>query len=254
MSHNSDDLSFAGKWSTETLDGHLCYIYEPPQVAHNFTAIYLHGVHLGKLQDHPIFATEFDRHQLRVVAPVTQRSWWTNRICSEFDSRYSAEVFLLQQVLPWMEQRFQVRPPQIGLLGTSMGGQGALRFAYKFPDRFPVVAAIAPAIDYHLWLKQGDPVLQEMYESTEAARQDTALLHIHPLNWPRHQFYCADPQDHEWFDGADRLRMKLNSLGVPFECDLETRAGGHGYVYYEHMAPRAIEFIAQRLQRERMRI
>ena len=23
--------------------------------------------------------------------------------------------------------------------------------------------------------------------------------------------------------------MKLSSLGVPFECDLETEAGGHGF-------------------------
>jgi len=244
----------AGRWVEDQIDGHLCYVYEPPSVTENFTVLYLHGVHLGRLQDHPVFAAHFDRYQLRVVAPVTQRSWWTDRICGEFDQRYSAEQFLMRMVLPWMETRYDVRPPRLALLGTSMGGQGALRLSYKYPHLFPVVAAISPAIDYHQWWRQGDPILQEMYESSESARQDTVLLHIHPLNWPRNQFFCCDPTDDEWYDGNDRLRMKLASLGVPFDCDLETIAGGHGYQYYERMAPTAIEYISQRLQRERQRV
>jgi len=48
--------------------------------------------------------------------------------------------------------------------------------------------------------------------------------------------------------------MKLSSLGVPFECDLETEAGGHSFEYACHMAPRAIGFIAQRLEQERLRV
>ena len=244
----------AGTWREDTLDGHPVYIYEPSEIAHQFTVLYLHGVHLGRLQDHPIFARHFERYGLRVVAPVTQRSWWTDRICAEFDSRYSAEQFVVRFVLPWIASEFGAQPPSVGLLGTSMGGQGALRLAYKYPQQFPVVAAISPAIDYHLWHKQGDEALLAMYDSAEQARQDTAILHVHPLNWPRHQFFCADPTDVEWYDGSDRLRMKLGSLGVPFEADLDTVAGGHGYVYYEHMAERAVTFIAERLEQERRRI
>jgi hypothetical protein len=48
--------------------------------------------------------------------------------------------------------------------------------------------------------------------------------------------------------------MKLASLGVPFECDLETEAGGHSFAYASHMAPRAIGFIAKRLEQERLRV
>ena len=84
--------------------------------------------------------------------------------------------------------------------------------------------------------------------------QDSWLLHIHPLNWPRHQFFCCDPADYPWADSADRLRMKLSSLGVPFESDLETQAGGHGFTYYNAMAPKAMNFIAEALDRERLRI
>ena len=141
----------------------------------------------------------------------------------------------------------------IGLFGTSMGGQGALRMAYKHPQLFPVVAAIAPAVDYqHLF--EEDEVLQAMYPDRETVRQDTALLHVHPLNWPKHQFFCCDPEDFRWHDSADRLRMKLWSLGVPHECDLETTGGGHSFDYYNSMAPQCISFVAHALDCERRRL
>jgi S-formylglutathione hydrolase FrmB len=244
-----------GRWQTETVAGHACHVYEPAVPSkHGYTVLYLHGVHLGLLHDHPTFGELFEKYGLRAVCPVTERSWWTDRICEEFDPEISAEAYLHREVLPYIERRWSVRPPRIALLGTSMGGQGVLRQAYKFPDVFPVVAAISPAIDYHRRYDEGDETLRQMYSSSEEARQDTAILHIHPLNWPRHQWFCCDPADETWWDSADRLRMKLWSLGVPHECDLETTGGGHGFEYYDRMAPAAIEFLVDRLDRERLRI
>ena len=245
----------AGTWSEISLDGHLCDIFEPSTPsARNQVVIYLHGVHLGRLHDKTVFTDLFERNGLRVICPMTQRSWWTDRSCSEFSEEYTAEQFLLRFVLPEIADRWSAKPPQIALLGTSMGGQGALRFSYKYPDLFPVVSAISPAIDYQLRMHDGDEVLAAMYEDPEAARQDTALLHIHPLNWPRHQFFCCDPTDKTWFASADRLHMKLYSLGVPHSHDLETSAGGHSFDYYASMAPRAISFIADALEQEYVRL
>jgi hypothetical protein len=48
--------------------------------------------------------------------------------------------------------------------------------------------------------------------------------------------------------------MKLGSLGVPFESDLETVGGGHGFGYYSIMAEKAVSFIADALDSERLRI
>ncbi|HTN77644.1 MAG TPA: alpha/beta hydrolase-fold protein [Pirellulaceae bacterium] len=242
-------------WSEITVGGHPCDLFEPQvRHAHGFVLIYLHGVHLNRLHDKPAFVAEFERHGLPVVCPVTNRSWWTDRICHDFDPTITAEQHLLRNVLPWIAERLGASPPQIGLLGTSMGGQGALRFAYKHPNTFPVVAAISPAIDYHLRYDEGDATIPQMYPDKEAARQDTALLHIHPLNWPRHQYFCCDPEDYRWHTAADRLRMKLWSLGVPHEHDLTTTGGGHSFEYYGLMAPKAIDFLVERLERERLRV
>ncbi len=129
-----------------------------------------------------------------------------------------------------------------------------LRLAFKHPGKFPVVAAISPAIDYHLRWNEGDETLPQMYADAEAVRQDTATLHVHPLNWPRNLWFCCDPNDYRWHESADRLRMKLAALGIPHEYDLETTAGGHGFEYYNAMAVRAVGFLAERLEKERRRV
>ena len=198
---------------------------------------------------------EFARHGLRVIEPITGLSWWTDRPWTGFDPKITAERYVLDRIVPFVAEHWNARPPQLALLGVSMGGQGALRMAYKYPNIFPTVAAISPAVDFQKRIDEGiDPGLDEMYRDAEDARQDTATLHIHPLNWPRNQFFCCDPTDYRWHESVDRLRMKLWSLGVPFECDLETIAGGHSFEYASHMAPRAIGFLAERLERERLRV
>jgi S-formylglutathione hydrolase FrmB len=48
--------------------------------------------------------------------------------------------------------------------------------------------------------------------------------------------------------------MKLNALGIPHERDLTTTGGGHSFDYYNQMAPQAIGFLADRLEREDRRV
>ena len=245
-----------GNWSQVRVAGHLCDIFEPTQRhAQGHALIYLHGVHLARLDENETYTRLFEDHGLCVCAPHTARSWWTNKICAEFDPSITAERHLLDNVLPYARERWQRSASGIGLLGTSMGAQGALRFAFKYPQFFPVVAALAPAIDYQQrYYDEDEETIPLMYPDPEAVRQDTATLHVHPLNWPRNMWFCSDPQDERWHESAQRLQMKLYSLGIPHDCDLQTSAGGHGWAYYNHMAPRAVGFLVERLERERLRV
>jgi S-formylglutathione hydrolase len=134
-----------------------------------------------------------------------------------------------------------------------MGGQAALRLAFKHPERFPVVAALAPALEYHELHGQGSP-LDEQYDSKEQCRQDTAAMHVQPGRTPPHLFFACDPDDEFWFRGGDRLREKLVALGVEHEADLTTRAGGHTWSYFNHMAERALRFAVAGLERQALRL
>jgi S-formylglutathione hydrolase len=243
-----------GIWHGITIAGKQADVYEPPQHERpRFGILHLHGIGLETLRDRQAFTKVFDELQLVCVCPHGQRSWWADRICSEFDAKITPERYLLDSVLPYFRQRWSLGPRSIGVQGISMGGQGALRLAFKHAQLFPVAAAISAALDYHELYGLVSP-LDEMYDSKEQCRQDTALMHVPPFNYPPHLFFCIDPDDDLWYRGNDRLDEKLSALGIPHSCDLTTRAGGHSWEYFNHMAERTIRFVYAGLDEESRRL
>ncbi|HVS37457.1 MAG TPA: alpha/beta hydrolase-fold protein [Gemmataceae bacterium] len=242
-----------GIWSTAEFAGKTADLYDPPgQDSPRFGVLHLHGVGLHTLRDRPAFTRFFDEFRMACICPHGGRCWWANRICSEFDSAISPERHLLENTLPAFGGRWGLAPPAVGLLGVGMGGQGALRLAFKHPHLFPVVAAIAPSIEYHELYGHGTPI-DALYDSKEQCRQDTAPMHVHPSRFPLHQFFCSAPDD-PWNRGADRLHEKLSALGVEHDCDLETRAGGFSWRYFNHMAERALRFLNAGLEEQSRRL
>jgi esterase/lipase superfamily enzyme len=242
------------KWSRVEIGGKAADVYEPPGPGRpRFAVLHLHGVGLETLHDRPAFTRLFEDLNLACVCPHGQRSWWGDRICTEFDARITPERYLLDQVLPFFRARWNLAPPSIGLQGISMGGQGALRLAFKHPELFPVVAGIASALDFHDLYGEGTP-LDALYDSKEACRQDTAILHLHPTRYPPHIFLCVDPDDERWFRGNDRLHEKLNALGIAHQIDFTTRAGGHSWDYFNHMAGRVERFVLAGMEQESRRL
>ena len=243
-----------GAWTRLDIGGKPADVYDlAAAIKPRFGVLYLHGYGLETLVARPAFTRLFDELRLVCVCPHGRRSWWADRICTEFDPLMTPERHLLQSVVPFFDERWGIAPRGIGLTGISMGGQGALRLAFKYPHMFPVVAAIAPAIEYHELYGQGTP-LDEMYDSKEQCRQDTAPMHIHPSKYPPHLFYAIDPDDAAWYRGNDRLHEKLSALGVPHQLDLTTRAGGHSWDYFNHMAERVLRFVSQGLEHESRRL
>ena len=256
---NEDDLSLAeiasgdnsdlSCWNTEFLDGRRLDIFvpaspEPPAGV----VLFLHG-HAGIfLNENPVFSRLFQEHQLIVVCPDGGQSWWLDVVCPVFDAEQSSQRWLISSVVPFIERRFAVKTPKVALLGVSMGGQGALQLAYRYSSNFPVVAAISPAVDFNQLYGSGIP-LDFMFPDAEAARQATVVLNLHPLAWPRHQFFCCDPADTEWFDGVARLGMKLSSSGILHERDLETTGGGHAWEYFNRMAEKSVRHIVDSLRK-----
>lgn len=241
----------SGAWTSVDLAGKPADIFDPPGQP-RFSLIYLHGIGQESLADKPKYTGLFAELGLGCVVPRGGYTWWSHRPLAEYDPSRTAERYIRGDVVPYICQRWAVSQRTVGLFGISMGGQGALRMAFKAPNEFPVVAAISPAIEYHEYYGQGNS-LDEMYESKEQARQDTAILHVHPSRFPPHVFFCCDPTD-DWHRGADRLHEKLSALGVPHECDLSTEAGGHTWDYYNVVAERVVRFLVNGLEQESRRL
>ncbi len=236
----------AGRWEQVTIDGKVADVFEPTNLSARPTygVLFFHGHGRVTLKDNAEYSQQFDDAGWPVVCPHGERSWWLDRICAEFDEELTPIQYLRESVIPYFKQRWGLVAPSIGLLGISMGGQGALQFAYRFAREFPSVAAISPLIDLQNMYGQGLP-LDDMFESAESARQQSVTLQLHPLNWPRNQFLACDPADQQAREGVERLASKLFSSGIPFESDFETTRDGHNWGYFNGMAQKAIDFLRQ---------
>lgn len=241
-----------GLWRQVSIAGKSADVFQPVDPSGPGAVVFLHGHGLITLAGNAAYSRLFDQHGLRVVCPHGQRSWWLDRVCAEFDPQITPERYVLNEVLPWVELNWNIRPPQVALFGVSMGGQGVLRIAYRDGRRIPVVAALSPLVDIQQWYGHGLP-LDEMYGSAEEARQETATLQIHPLNWPRHQYLACDPADKQGIETLVRLTSKLSSSGIPYEGDTATSHGGHSWEYFNRMADKVVPWLAESLRYESLR-
>ena len=241
-------------WSRGDIDGKPVDVFDPPGTDRvRFGVLFLHAVGLESPANSPAYTAELARHRLACCAPHGGRCWWADRVCPEFDPERTPERHLLDNVVPWMRERWGLGPKAVAAAGISMGGQGAVRLGLKYPDRFPVVASVAGAFDYHEWHGRGTP-LDDMYPTRERCRLDTAILHLDPARYPPHVWFACDPTDAEWYRGNDRLDEKLNAYGVPHTADLTTEAGGHSWAYFDATAGPMFAFVADALEKESRRL
>lgn len=240
-------------WTHAEIAGKPADVFDPPGGSPRFAVLYLHAVGLESLAGNAAYTAELANHRLACCAPFGARSWWSDRVCPEFDPTTSAEKHLLNHVVPWVLERWQLSPRALAVVGVSMGGQGAVRLGFKYPERFPVVASVAGAFDYHERYGLGTPI-DEMYRTKEACRQDTAILHVSQGKYPPHIWFACDPTDADWFRGNDRLHEKLAAVGVPHTADLGTSAGGHSWAYFDAMAKPMFDFVTAALEKQSRRL
>jgi len=166
-----------------------------------------------------------------IGSPAADRHYWLDRTVLHDDTdlpvpgepSLSPMQWVLRELLPALRNLLPHSPEEtalpIAIVGCGSGGAGALNLAYRHVRQFRIVAGIGADLDFHRrW--QVSPALRELFTSEEAARQQTPLLHLHPLNWPPHQFFACDTSDVIAFEGTERMLSKLGSMGIPSESTI----------------------------------
>jgi S-formylglutathione hydrolase len=233
-------------WARRAFGGKAADVFDPIN-ALPLCVLYLHSLAEESPTTNTALTAALRHHRLRCVAPHGGWCWWADRVCPEFDAVVTPERYLLDVLIPGAEAAWRLGPRAVALAGVEMGGQGALRIAFKHPGRFPVVASAGGALDCQDWYGRGTP-LDEMYESCERCRLDTAILHIDGRDWPRHVWFWCAPDDAACYRGNDRLHEKLSAMGVPHTADLDTRAQP------DQMVPPMLAFVAAALAKESKRL
>ena len=187
-------------------------------------------------------------------SPISGDETWILAVDSAA-GKAGLRVEVLYQAGCWWTDPIEREPPLLAfadepaaIAGIGIGGQAALLAAFERPDRFPAVAAIAPACDLGRWYDRM-PSLQQTFTSAEQARQWEAPLRLNPLRRPRSVWVGCDPRDQPCTPSALRVTTKLTSSGIAVEHDLTSELGDDRNDYAAATANVWIPFLADAINR-----
>ncbi len=188
-----------------------------------------------------------------ILAPSAGRTFYIN---SE-NGKLRYEDFFIQEFMPQMEKKYRAEGTRAtrGITGISMGGYGALRLAFKYPDKFAAVSAQMPALITNLPKNIGasapgspealmgdvfgSPLNRAYFDRNNVfyfARVDNAAS----LRRMKIYFDVGDNDDYGFEQGAQELDKLLTSRGVPHEFHIYP--GGHNWQFVVRHFPDVIQF------------
>src|SRR5271170_2692302 len=101
------DRHMNGVWSEVKLAGKTVEVYDPaPGTKPRFGILFLHPLGLETLRGRQAYTKILDQNNIACLCPHGRRSWWTDRVCAEFDPHVSPEKHLLENVLPYFAARW----------------------------------------------------------------------------------------------------------------------------------------------------
>jgi S-formylglutathione hydrolase FrmB len=190
-----------------------------------------------------------------IVAPEGFASFYINS--ADGGERYGD--FFLREFMPYIEKKYRVLPGREAraITGISMGGYGALRFAFAYPDLFLAVSAQSAA----LILETPEQLNAMAQERSQDIRDAFAPLLGDPINvahWKANDpftlarknkaalkntaiyFNCGQNDDYGFEKGAVALDKQLASEGIAHEY--RPYPGGHNVNYFLSHLGEVMEF------------
>ncbi len=189
-----------------------------------------------------------------IVAPEGKGTFYVNSA----DGAVRYNDFFLREFMPYIESKYRVKAGRQnrGLTGVSMGGYGALRFAFAYPELFGSVSAQAPAL-----ITQSPQQLDAAEQSGMPLGRLLETVFGKPIN-VRHwrvnspfvlarnnaaglrslaiYFNCGQEDNLGFEKGAEALHHQLHAEGVKHEYHLYP--GDHSMRYFLAHIGEVMEF------------
>jgi S-formylglutathione hydrolase FrmB len=146
-----------------------------------------------------------------IVTPEGRRSFYINSA----DGSVLYDNFFLQEFMPHIERTYRVRAGRSSraISGISMGGYGALRFAFARPELFSAVSAQSPAL-----------ITESPQELDAASRSGAPLANVlsaifgKPINIPHWN-------ENSPFALGKRNVARLRQMAIYFNCGQDDNYG-----------------------------
>jgi len=179
-----------------------------------------------------------------IVTPEAKASFYVNSA----DGKVRYSDFFLQEFIPYIEAKYRVRRERSAraISGISMGGYGALRFAFAHPELFSAVSAQSAA----LMTESNEELNTGLHSGTPMARMLGSVFGA-PVNMPHWKendplllakknqagirrlaiyFNCGDRDEYSFASGAMKLHQELEAEGIKHEFHLYP--GDHSAAYF----------------------
>ncbi|MHB8653503.1 MAG: alpha/beta hydrolase [Terriglobia bacterium] len=187
-----------------------------------------------------------------IVAPEGDRTFYVN----SRNGRTPYSDFFIREFMPAMEHRYHVLKSSRGIMGISMGGYGALRFAFAYPGLFTSVSAQSAALmpespkDLNVAMNSGlgqaallgdvfgNPIDLAFWRQNSPfilARKNHALIAKLKI-----YFDCGTEDEYGFDRGASALHKQLVAEKIKHEFHLYP--GGHNLVFFLQHLGESVEF------------
>jgi S-formylglutathione hydrolase FrmB len=192
-----------------------------------------------------------------IAAPEGGRTFYINSA----DGRVRYSDFFLQEFIPLIEAKYRIGKGRSnrGVTGISMGGYGALRFAFSHPEMFSSISAQSAALitespqELDIGIRSGsqlgkllanvfgDPIDVRHWSDNSpfvlAQKNGSALRNM------RIYFNCGQDDNYGFEKGAAALNEQLKKEGV--KHDYRPYPGDHSLTYFLSHFEEVMEFESQ---------
>jgi S-formylglutathione hydrolase FrmB len=195
-----------------------------------------------------------DMGDFLIAAPEGRRTFYINS--ADGTVRYGN--FFRREFVPHIEKKYRVLGTRAGraISGISMGGYGALRFAFAYPEMFSAVSAQSPALvsesaqQLNLAIRTGSPLMRVLvpvfgdpinvahWQANNPfvlARKNVAAVRKLAI-----YFNCGQDDNYGFEKGAAKLDRELTAEGVKHEYHLYP--GDHSIIYFLSHFAEVMEF------------
>jgi S-formylglutathione hydrolase FrmB len=185
-----------------------------------------------------------------IITPQGGNSFYIN----SRDGHALYEDFFIREFIPQMEKRFRASGTRTGraIEGISMGGYGALRFAFKYPHMFVAVAAHMPALREELPHGSGSSGLSGFLGSAFGSplnerfwKENTPFVFARTANLQGLKIYfdCGDHDMYGFDAGTRELDRLLSARHVSHEAHIYP--GGHNWQFVAEHLDQSLLFVSQ---------
>lgn len=249
-----EDVSFKSK----AMNREMRYrVFLPAQIQANakFPVVYLlHGCGEDVREwSNYSQVSEYAAKGYLLVIPEGECSYWVNEVGSPAE-RY--EDYVTRDLIMDVESRLPAKTGRgsRAIVGVSMGGFGAVDFAFLHPELYRFVGGLSPAVDVpsrKFSIRRADQWMRfrtlfgPMGSAERDARDPFKLVEkANPLVTP--YIYITAGEQESMFDSIKRFDRRLVARG--FQSEFHTKPGGHDWSEWNKEIPGCMSELMKRVK------